>query len=206
MVGGWLYNCRAAKMGATASVLAGAAMEPVKKVGGNVGQAIAVVKPSAQTQKLVKMYAKEGYRQVAHYTKRGLRTAATGFTIASTIVRKMDVGGRQQRQKDIEEREANRRKLLLAKKGIAEEDHGVVETETKGLILIEGDEDEADSDREDAEKEEEDHFADIFAAGAAQGEAETFYKESSADKLKKQMDRWRRHSEKLRLKSRPLND
>ena len=44
-------------------------------------------------------------------------------------------------------------------------------------------------------------FHDIFSGGAAQGEgAETFYKESTADKLKKQMDRAKKHSQKLRLK------
>ena len=48
---------------------------------------------SAETQKLVKMYAKEGYRQVAYYTKRGLRSAATGFTIARAIANKLDVAG-----------------------------------------------------------------------------------------------------------------
>lgn len=46
-----------------------------------------------------------------------------------------------------------------------------------------------------------DMFHDIFSGGAAQGEgAETFYKESTADKLKKQMDRAKKHSQKLRLK------
>jgi hypothetical protein len=49
--------------------------------------------PSAETQKLVKMYAKEGYRQVAYYTKRGLRSAATGFTIARAIANKLDIAG-----------------------------------------------------------------------------------------------------------------
>jgi hypothetical protein len=48
---------------------------------------------SAETRKFVKMYAKEGYRQVSHYTKRGLRTAARGLTIATTIARKLDVAG-----------------------------------------------------------------------------------------------------------------
>lgn len=48
---------------------------------------------SAETQKLVKMYAKEGYRQVAYYTKRGLRSAATGFTIARAIANKLDIAG-----------------------------------------------------------------------------------------------------------------
>ena len=72
---------------------------------------------SAETQKLVKMYAKEGFRQVSHYTKRGIRSAATGFTIASTIVRKFDVAGQQKRKKAMDEREVSRRKLLMAKKG-----------------------------------------------------------------------------------------
>lgn len=46
-----------------------------------------------------------------------------------------------------------------------------------------------------------DMFHDIFSGGAAQGEgAETFYKESTADKLKKQMERSRKNSQKLRLK------
>ena len=112
---------------------------------------------SAETRKFVKMYAKEGYRQVSHYTKRGLRTAARGLTIATTIARKLDVagswppctggfgsglarardGGRRarraadfhalsfercagssKRKAAIDAREAQRRKLLMAKKGI----------------------------------------------------------------------------------------
>jgi len=48
---------------------------------------------SDTTQKLAKMYAKEGYRQVSYYTKRGLRSAATAATIASTVLRKFDVAG-----------------------------------------------------------------------------------------------------------------
>lgn len=48
---------------------------------------------SDATQKLAKMYAKEGYRQVSYYTKRGLRSAATAATIASTVLRKFDVAG-----------------------------------------------------------------------------------------------------------------
>lgn len=72
---------------------------------------------SSETQKLVKMHAKEGFRQVSYYTKRGIRSAATGFTIASTIVRKFDVAGRQKRKKAMDEREVTRRKLLMAKKG-----------------------------------------------------------------------------------------
>ena len=127
-------------MGASASVLAGAAGSGIKKASSGVGHAVVAVTPrcppprplapcaragrspmravcadaqcprshrdphsippalpptrgSAETRKLVKMYAKEGYRQVSHYTKRGLRTAATGLTIATTIARKLDIAG-----------------------------------------------------------------------------------------------------------------
>ena len=66
-------------MGASASVLQGSA-----------GNALAVVTPSDETRKLIKMYSKEGFRQVKYYTKRGLRSAATGFTIASAVLRKLD--------------------------------------------------------------------------------------------------------------------
>ena len=128
-------------MGASASVLAGAAGSGIQKAGSGMSHAVVAVTPrcspprplapcaparpaadaryaltrgvhvrlatrarspfpawpatrgSAETRKLVKMYAKEGYRQVSHYTKRGLRTAATGLTIATTIARKLDIAG-----------------------------------------------------------------------------------------------------------------
>lgn len=64
------------------------------------------------------------------------------------------------------------------------DDDGMVEVASKGLIIIEGDASESGSDNERVEK---DAFADIFGAGADQQDAETFYKESSADKLRQQV-------------------
>ena len=64
------------------------------------------------------------------------------------------------------------------------DDDGMVEVASKGLIIIEGDASESGSDNERVEK---DAFADIFGAGADQHDAETFYKESSADKLRQQV-------------------
>ena len=53
----------------------------------------ALIGHSAQTKKLVKTYAKEGYRQAAYYTKRGVRSAARGLTIAAAVYSKFDVAG-----------------------------------------------------------------------------------------------------------------
>jgi hypothetical protein len=72
--------------------------------------------------------------------------------------------------------------------GLADDDDGMVETVTQDLVLVEGDEDERGSDDEERDAAEEDMFHDLFGGGAAQGEgAETFYKESTTDKLKKQV-------------------
>jgi len=71
---------------------------------------------------------------------------------------------------------------------MADDDDGMVETVSKDLILIEGGESDGSSDSQKSRGEEEDIFHDIFSGGAAQGEGgETFYKESSTDKLKKQV-------------------
>ena len=78
--------------------------------------------------------------------------------------------------------------------GLADDDDGMVETVTQDLVLVEGDEDERGSDDEERDAAEEDMFHDLFGGGAAQGEgAETFYKESTTDKLKKQVDAARAH-------------
>jgi hypothetical protein len=64
------------------------------------------------------------------------------------------------------------------------DDDGMVEVASNDLIIIEGDASQSGSDNE---RVEEDAFAEIFGAGADQHDAETFYKESSADKLRKQV-------------------
>ena len=72
--------------------------------------------------------------------------------------------------------------------GLADDDDGMVETVTQDLILVEGDEDERNSDDQERGADEVDMFHDLFSGGAAQGEGgETFYKESTTDKLKKQV-------------------
>ena len=177
-------------MGASASVLQGSA-----------GNALAVVTPSDETRKLIKMYSKEGFRQVKYYTKRGLRSAATGFTIASAVLRKLDVAGNKRRLQAMEEREVNRRKLLMAKKGRVEEDHDVVEVKAESLVVVAGDEDEYGSEDTREDQDEVDAFADLFGAAGDQGAGqETFYKESTADKLRKHIKHRRDNAERMRLK------
>lgn len=71
--------------------------------------------------------------------------------------------------------------------GVADEDDGMVEIDAKDLILVEGDDSDASSDANEKVTEENDMFHDMFSGGAQETGAETFYKESSADILKKQV-------------------